>query len=95
VSGLLLVLIARVPLEGVAAFQAYEAAVLPLLPEYGGSLERRLRNADGTQEMHIVRFGSSVDFEKFRQDPRRSAAAHLLQHSGAAFEMMELHDVDG
>jgi hypothetical protein len=69
--------------------------VLPLLPEYGGALERRLRSADGTKELHIVRFGSRADFERFRSDPRRSAAAPLLQRSGAVVKMMELHDVDG
>jgi hypothetical protein len=30
------VLIARVPSDGVASFQAYEEAVLPLLSEFGG-----------------------------------------------------------
>ena len=44
------VLIARVPSDGVASFQAYEEAVLPLLSEFGGLLERRLRNSDSTIE---------------------------------------------
>jgi hypothetical protein len=48
------VLIARIPAEGVADFRAYEDAVLPLLPGFNGRLERRLRNSDGTIEMHIV-----------------------------------------
>ena len=52
------VLIARVPSGGVARFQAYEDAVLPLLSEFGGLLERRLRNGDGTIEVHIVSFDS-------------------------------------
>jgi hypothetical protein len=52
------VLIARIPPEGVEAFRAYEDAVLPLLPEFNGSLERRLRNPDGTieiphRELHV------------------------------------------
>ena len=42
------VLIAHVPSDGVAGYQAYEEAVLPLLSEFGGLLERRLRNSDGT-----------------------------------------------
>jgi hypothetical protein len=92
-AGLVLALIARLPLEGVAKFQAYEAAVLPLLPDYGGVLERRLRNAEGTVEMHIIRFASREDFERFRKDPRRDTAAPLLQSSGAAIELFELHDV--
>ena len=42
------VLIFRIPTEGVEDFRAYEEAVLPLLPEFNGRLERRLRNPDGT-----------------------------------------------
>jgi hypothetical protein len=56
-----LVFIARMPAEGVADFRAYEDAVLPLLPEYNGRLERRLRNADGTVEIHILSFASDAD----------------------------------
>ena len=54
-------LIARIPAEGVADFTAYEDAVLPLLSEFNGRLERRLRNSDGTIEMHIVGFASEAD----------------------------------
>ena len=49
---LLLALTARIPPAGIAAFQAYEAQVLPLLGMHGGSLQRRLRNDDGTVEVH-------------------------------------------
>lgn len=38
------VLIARIPPDGVAAYQAYEDQVLPVLAEHGGRLQRRLRN---------------------------------------------------
>ncbi|MGE0765847.1 MAG: hypothetical protein AB7L90_05245 [Hyphomicrobiaceae bacterium] len=91
---LLLTLVARVPPEGVADFRAYEEAVLPLLCKYGGALERRLRNADGTVEIHVVRFAARPDFERFRADPDRLAAAPLLKRSEAVIELMELHDVD-
>jgi len=90
---LVLALIARIPATGVSDFQAYEARVLPLLPEYGGALERRLRNADGTVEVHILRFTSRDCLDRFRQDDRRKAAAPLLQKSGASIELMELQDV--
>lgn len=93
-AGLVLALIARVPPDGIAAFQEYEDTVLPLLPEFGGCLQRRLRNGDGTVELHVVRFASRADFERFRADPKRLAAAPLLQRSGAAIELMELHDVE-
>ncbi|MGD9804916.1 MAG: hypothetical protein AB7E81_05245 [Hyphomicrobiaceae bacterium] len=93
-SGLVLAVIARVPPEGIAAFQAYEAAVLPLLANYAGTLERRMRNEDGTTELHVVRFASRSEFEGFRADPNRLAAAPVLQQSGAVIELMELHDVE-
>ncbi len=75
------VLIARLPMDGVATFQAYEAAVLPLLSECDGLLERRLRNADGTIEVHIVSFDTEQSFQRFKSDPRRAAFAHLMERS--------------
>jgi len=90
---LVLALIARVPASGVSDFQAYEAHVLPLLAEYSGTLERRLRNTDGTVEMHVLRFTSRDGLDRFRQDKRRIEAAPLLQRSGATVELMELNDV--
>ena len=74
-SGLTLALVAKIPASGVDDFQAYEDAVLPLLPDHGGRLERRLRNADGTLEVHIVSFASRAGFDSFRNDPRRTAAS--------------------
>jgi hypothetical protein len=37
--------VARVPASGVLDLQVYEAAVLPLLPQHGGRLDRRVRSA--------------------------------------------------
>jgi hypothetical protein len=87
------VLIARIPPEGIADFQAYEAAVLPLLPEFNGRLERRLRNQDGTVEMHIVSFASEADFQNYRNDPRRTAQAGLLKKSSAMLERFAMTNV--
>ena len=87
------VLIARVPSEGVASFQAYEEAVLPLLSEFGGLLERRLRNSDGTVEVHIVSFDSDQNFQRFRTDPRRAAFAHLMEASAANNELLAMTDI--
>jgi hypothetical protein len=87
------VLIARIPIEGIADFRAYEAAVLPLLPEYNGRLERRLRNQDGTVEMHIVSFASEADFRNYRNDPRRTAQASLLKKSSAILESLPMTNV--
>jgi antibiotic biosynthesis monooxygenase (ABM) superfamily enzyme len=87
------VLIARIPPEGVEDFRAYEAAVLPLLPEFNGRLERRLRNPDGTVEMHVLSFASDADFQNYRNDPRRTAQAWLLQKSSAKLESLAMADV--
>ncbi|GAA0604641.1 hypothetical protein GCM10009547_03090 [Sporichthya brevicatena] len=90
---LTLVLIAHIPAEGVAAFDAYEAAVLPLLTRHSGELQRRLRTADGTVEVHVVHFASADAFAGFRADPDRAAAQHLLEASGAVTEVHPVADV--
>ena len=87
------VLIARIPSEGIEDFQAYENAVLPLLSEFNGRLERRLRNPDGTVEVHIVSFASDADFQNYRNDPRRMAQAWLLERSSATLELLPITTV--
>lgn len=88
-----LALIARIPPDGVADFQAYEAAVLPLLAAHGGRLERRLRTGDGGIEVHIVSFADRTGLDAYRADPARALAAPLLARSGAALELIEGNDV--
>lgn len=88
-----LVLIARIPPEGIEAVRAYEDAVLPLLPAFNGRVERRLRNPDGTIEVHIVSFASDADFQDYRNDPRRLAQASLLEKSSAKLELLAMADV--
>jgi hypothetical protein len=85
-----LVLIVRIPTHGIEDFRAYEDAVMPLLPEFNGRLERRLRNPDGTIEMHIVSFASDADFQNYRNDPRRTAQAWLLEKSSATLELLPM-----
>jgi hypothetical protein len=92
-DALTIVLIARIPSEGIEAFQAYEDKVLPILNEYGGRLQRRLRNELGTLELHIVSFPSDAAFQKYRGDPRRTAATPLLDSSSARLERLSLRDV--
>jgi hypothetical protein len=87
------VLIVRIPFNGIADFQAYEDAVLPLLPEFNGRLERRLRNAEGTVEMHIISFASDADFANYRNDSRRTAHAWLLQRSSAKLELLPMTNI--
>lgn len=87
------VLIVRIPTEGVEDFRAYEDAVLPLLPEFNGRLEHRLRNSEGTIELHIVSFASDADFQNYRNDPRRMAQAKLLEKSSAKLELLPMVNV--
>jgi hypothetical protein len=87
------VLIARIPAEGIEHFRAYEDAVLPLLPEFNGRLERRLRNPNGTVEVHIVSFASDADFPNYRNDPRRIALVQLLEKSSAKLELLPMANV--
>ena len=87
------VLIARIPTEGIEDFRAYEDAVLPLLPEFNGRLERRLRSPDDTIEMHIITFASDADFQNYRSDPRRTAQAWLLEKSSAKLELLPMANV--
>ena len=87
------VLIVRIPAEGIEDFRACEDAVLPPLPEFGGRLERRLRNPDGTAGMHIVSFPSDADFQNYRSDPRRTAQAWLSERSRATRESLPMANV--
>jgi len=89
------VLIARMPPAGIEAFRRYEDAVLPLLSDHGGRLERRLRgHAGGSDvEVHVITFAAPDGLARYRDDPRRAAHAHLLEASGAETELLELSDV--
>lgn len=81
------VLIARIPASDIAAFQAYERVVLPLLPDHGGRLERRMRSADGTLEVHLLAFESPAALDRYRTDPRRVAAADLVRDAQLVLEL--------
>lgn len=91
--GITLCAILRVPASGVALFQAYEDAVLPLLSRHGGALQRRLRTADGTAEVHVLWFPSAAALDAFRADPERAAQVGLLERSGATAEVLAVTDV--
>lgn len=87
------VLIARIPVEGIEHFRAFEDAVLPLLPEFNGRMEHRLRNFDGTVEVHILSYASEADRQNYRNDPRRTAQTWLLEKSGAKLELLQMTGV--
>ncbi len=86
-------MLARLPEGGLDSFEAYESAVLPLLAEHGGCLERRLRTPDDRVEAHLITFPDSEALTAYRADPRRAAAAPLLEESGAEVELLAVRDV--
>jgi hypothetical protein len=90
---MLLVQIVRIPVEGVADFHRYESLVLPLLAKYGARLERRLRSADGTFELHLLWVPSVDALERYRTDPERVAALPLFERSAATAELLEVTDI--
>ena len=63
-----------------AGFQAYEAAVLPLLPRHGGLLERRLRTDDALVEIHPA-------------DEERQSHKGLLEGLGVTQRVLRVNDV--
>ena len=91
-SEVVVVLVARVPEGGIDGFQRYERAVLSLLGDHGGALQRRLRSEDGLTEVHLVGFPSPEAFSSYRSDPRREEHRELLEASGARLEVLELGD---
>ena len=92
--GVTLCAIFRIPQDGLPAFQAYEAAVLPLVTEHTGVLQRRLRSLDGTVEVHVIWFPSASFVDAYRADPRRSVHADLFDASGAVAEVLTVADVE-
>ena len=75
------------------AFEAYEAAVLPLLAEHGAVLERRLRAIDDSAETHLIDFPSPAALEAYLADPRRAALAPAWRACGAGASHSEVRDL--
>ena len=90
---LTLVMVADVPSDGVDRFQAYEAAVLPLLPRHGGRLERRLRTGDALTEVHVVRFASQEGYESYLADEERRSHRRLLDGLDVVQRLLVVDDV--
>lgn len=90
---LTLCMVAHIPDDGIAAFQEYEASVLPLLGDHNGELLHRYRNAEGTMEMHIVRFEVVKDFDMYRTSEIHKKFAALLEKSGASVTVHEVSDI--
>lgn len=71
-------------------FDAYEAAVLPLLAHHKAKLEFRLRAVDGSSETHLLRFPDAAALERFQHDSARIAAQPLWDRSGATSTITEV-----
>lgn len=85
--------IAKVPKDGVTAFQDHEANVLPMLPKFGGRIERRLRTRDGTAEIHILSFSSEDGYQRYSEAARTAPSATLLGLSRADVESLIVTEV--
>ncbi|MEE6274559.1 hypothetical protein [Georgenia wangjunii] len=87
------VMVAEIPSGAAAGFQAYESAVLPLLPRHGGHLERRFRTDDALTEIHIVSFLSQDGFESYLADEERQSHKHLLDGLDITQRVLLVNDV--
>jgi hypothetical protein len=57
------------------AFEAYEAAALPLLADHGAVLRSRFRSLDNALEVHVLAFPSPEARQAFLADPRGAGSA--------------------
>ena len=68
-------------------FNEYEDKVLPLLHEYNGKLELRIKTEKSSEEtnkpdeIHIISFGSDNDFQNYLNDEERKKYRHLFEES--------------
>ena len=90
---LTVVVVADIPTGAEAGFQAYESAVLPLLPRHGGRLERRLRTGDALTEVHIVSFASQEGFDSYLADPERQSHRGLVDGLDVVQRVLLVDDV--
>jgi hypothetical protein len=77
----------------VPLFEAYEAAVLPLLPKHGARLDARVRSLDGTKETHLLSFPDDAAYQAYLADPARLAVRSQWELSGAKADGVEVVDV--
>lgn len=79
--------------NGLAAFEAYEAAVLPLLERYDARLEARVRSKDATEETHLLWFPDEAAYKGYLADGDRAATAPLFAESGATAQVKEVESL--
>ncbi|XUU59974.1 hypothetical protein ACRAQ6_10395 [Erythrobacter sp. HA6-11] len=83
---------ARIDLTGVdmEKFEAYEAAVIPLLDRYGIVMAERLRAEDGSCEVHVLDVPDMAAMERFRSDEDRAKVQHLWDECGATGSIAQM-----
>lgn len=87
------VMVADIPSGAENRFQAYESAVLPLLPRHGGRLERRLRTGDALTEVHVLSFASQEGFDAYLADEERQSHRGVLEGLGIAQRVLLVDEV--
>ena len=90
---LLLVAIVEMAPGHAAAGQRYEDAVLALLDQHGGWVERRLRSGDSATEVHVIRFRSRAGYDSFMVDPDRLALRDQLGDGVPTARVLEVRDL--
>ncbi len=73
------------------ALNAYENAVLDLLPDHGGRLLERITGTGGPTEIQLIEFGDQAGYDGFLADERRLA---LAGQRDAAVARTEVDRVD-
>lgn len=90
---LLLVAIVEMAPGHTDAGQQYEDAVLGLLSQHGGSVERRMRDTESATEVHVIRFASRAGYESFMADPERFGHRDRLGPAAPTTRVIEVHDL--
>ncbi|BBH68143.1 hypothetical protein ACTI_48280 [Actinoplanes sp. OR16] len=90
---MLLVAVVEMAAGHVEAGREYEDAVLALLGRHGGVLERRMRDATGATEVHVIRFDAPAGLDTFMTDPDRLALRDRLASAAPTTRVIEVTDV--
>ena len=86
-------MIADIEPAAVESFRRYEDRVLPLLARHGGRLQRRLRTADGTTEVHVLDFDGQEGYDAYMRDPERAQARAELADAAVVQRVLAVGDV--
>ena len=76
-----------------AVFEAYEAKVLLLVAKHGGRVDLQVRRLDGISETHLLFFPDAQAFERYRDDPVRTALRGEWERCGAKLTAVEVDEV--